>query len=260
MKPRLESQFCLLLALCSLLFALCSLLFALSQFPIRSFRAQLSFFPFQLHYIRNMGRYPPFHEVSIASVTNSQCSRKILRPLLFLVAFATLSLYFRYQCGHLFHPRSHPAPSTGSFVDHALSPNSVQAIQNSSLGFGDIYMINMPGRTDKLDTLRLLSSVTNFSYTIIPGVDGTTIPHVAWPGFYEEGRESNTGSWRAHMNAAASILDNNLSSALIVEDDADWDVNLKTQLTQFALGSRHILNALTFSEPLSPYGDGWDML
>lgn len=62
------------------------------------------------------------------------------------------------------------------------------------------------------------------------------------------------------MNAAASILDNHLSSALIVEDDADWDVSLKTQLTQFALGSRHILNASTSSEPLSPYGDGWDML
>ena len=36
------------------------------------------------------------------------------------------------------------------------------------------------------------------------------------------------------MNAVASILDNSLSSALIIEDDADWDVNLKTQLTQFA--------------------------
>ena len=61
------------------------------------------------------------------------------------------------------------------------------------------------------------------------------------------------------MNAAASILDNNLSSALIVEDDADWDVSLKSQLTQPALGSRHVLNAST-TEPVFPYGDGWDML
>ncbi|KAL9071862.1 MAG: hypothetical protein Q9161_003962 [Pseudevernia consocians] len=120
----------------------------------------------------------------------------------------------------------------------------------------------MPGRTDKLDSLRLLTSITNISYKLIPGVDGKEIPHVAWPGFYKEGERaaSITGCWRAHMNAAAAILDNNLSSALILEDDADWDVSLKTQLTQFALGSRYILDAPTTSEPLSPYGDGWDML
>lgn len=120
----------------------------------------------------------------------------------------------------------------------------------------------MPGRTDKLDSLRLLTSITNISYTIIPGVDGKEIPHVAWPGFYKEGERaaSISGCWRAYINAAASILDNNLWFALILEDDADWDVSLKTQLTQFALGSRHILDALISSEPLSPYGDGWDML
>ena len=141
-----------------------------------------------------------------------------------------------------------------------MSLKSIQATRNSTLGFGDIYMINLPGRTDKLDSLRLLTSVTNISYTVVPGVDGKTIPHVAWPGFYKENQETRTGSWRAHMNAAASILDNKLSSALIVEDDADWDVSLKTQLTQFALGSQHILNTPTSLETISPYGDGWDML
>ena len=193
-------------------------------------------------------------------LTHSQRCKNMLKPLLFLAAFAILSLCFRFQRERLFPSSSHPAPSTGSTLDHALSPNSIQAIHNSTLGFGDIYFINMPGRTDKLDALRLITSVSNISYTVVPGVDGKQIPHVAWPGFYKEGRETNTGSWRAHMNAAASILDNNLSSALIVEDDVDWDVSLKTQLTQFALGSRHLLNATTSSEPLSPYGDGWDML
>ena len=119
----------------------------------------------------------------------------------------------------------------------------------------------MPSRTDKLDSLRLLTSITNISYKLIPGVDGSEIPHVAWPGFYKEGERaaSITGCWRAHMNAVAAILDNNLSTALIMEDDADWDVSLKVQLTQFALGSRYILDTPS-SEPLSPYGDGWDML
>ena len=184
----------------------------------------------------------------------------MLKPLLFVAAFSLLSLCFRIRRERLFPLSSDPDPRSGPQLSHALSPKSLQKIRNSTLGFGDIYLINMPRRTDKLDAFRLITSVTNMSYSIIPGVDGKQIPHVAWPGFYEEGRESNTGSWRAHMNAAASILDRNLSSALIVEDDADWDVHLHTQLTQFALGSRHILDAPTTSEPLSPYGDGWDML
>ncbi|CAD6565589.1 MAG: hypothetical protein ASARMPRED_007352 [Alectoria sarmentosa] len=209
-----------------------------------------------------MGWYPPFHDVNNVSLTNSQRCKKMLKPLLFISAFAIVSLCFRYQRERLFpsSSSSHPPPPTSSTLDHALSPESIQAIHNSTLGFGEIYMINMPGRTDKLDALRLLASVTNISYTVVPGVNGKQIPHVAWPGFYEEKQESRIGSWRAHMNAAASILDNSLLSALIVEDDADWDVSLKTQLTQFALGSQHLLNTPTSSEPLSPYGDGWDML
>lgn len=138
-----------------------------------------------------------------------------------LCCFVVLSLCFRFKRESLFSPSSHPAPYPGSTLDHALSPNSIQAIRNNTLGFGDIYFINMPGRTDKLDALRLFTSLTNISYTVVPGVDGNGIPHVAWPGFYKEDQTSGTGSWRAHMNAAASILDNNLSSALIFEDDAD---------------------------------------
>lgn len=35
------------------------------------------------------------------------------------------------------------------------------------------------------------------------------------------------GIWRAHANAWRHIIDNNLESALIIEDDVDWDVNIK---------------------------------
>ena len=201
-------------------------------------------------------------------MTNSQRHKKMIKPLLIVALCGILALCLGLQRGRLFpssslpSSSSSPGPSTSSKLAHVLSQNSIQAIQNSTLGFGDVYFIHMPSRTDKLDSLRLLTSITNISYNLIPGVDGKEIPRVAWPGFYKEGDRwaSITGCWRAHINAAASILDNNLSSALILEDDADWDVSLKTQLTQFALGSRHILGAPTSSEPLSPYGDGWDML
>lgn len=201
-------------------------------------------------------------------MTKAQRHKKMIKPLLVVALCAILALFLGLQRDRLFpssslqSSSSNSSPSTSSKLAHVLSQNSIQAIHNNTLGFGDVYFIHMPDRTDKLDSLRLLTSITNISYTIIPGVDGKGIPHVAWPGFYKEGERATsiTGCWRAHINAAASILDNNLSSALILEDDADWDVSLKNQLTQFALGTRHILDAPTSSEPLSPYGDGWDML
>lgn len=89
------------------------------------------------------------------------------------------------------------------------------------------------------------------------------------------------------------MVEDSLTSALILEDDADWDVRIKTQLQDFALSARALLQPLaggprsfadpTFENPestdgmmpadilfhqlpatlppaVSPYGDGWDVL
>jgi hypothetical protein len=60
------------------------------------------------------------------------------------------------------------------------------------------------------------------------------------------------------------ILDEDLGSALIMEDDMDWDINIKTQLTQFAAGSLEIQSSFTSTPPSttpdSPYGPNWDIL
>jgi hypothetical protein len=81
-----------------------------------------------------------------------------------------------------------------------------------------------------------------------------------------------------------SMLEQGLSSALILEDDVDWDVFIKLQLRQFAAGSRFISSALSKqghkkephavslnggmplpdsfdgNERDKPYGVGWDLL
>ena len=57
-----------------------------------------------------------------------------------------------------------------------------------------------------------------------------------------------------------SIVESGLSSALILEDDADWDIRLKDQVVDFAKGSQYLLNNSSTHKPHSPYGDGWDVL
>lgn len=57
------------------------------------------------------------------------------------------------------------------------------------------------------------------------------------------------------------MVQKNIQSALIFEDDADWDVALKAQMMQAALGTRWLLGeGEDKSSPHSPYGDKWDVL
>jgi GR25 family glycosyltransferase involved in LPS biosynthesis len=62
------------------------------------------------------------------------------------------------------------------------------------------------------------------------------------------------------LNVAAKMVEENIQSALIFEDDVDWDVALKHQMVEFARGSRYLLDTPARKQPGSPYGDNWDML
>ena len=64
------------------------------------------------------------------------------------------------------------------------------------------------------------------------------------------------------------VVDANYSTALIMEDDADWDVSLKSQLAQFADATRKIENRQRpeddqlgpHNRTVTPYGSTWDLL
>lgn len=55
-----------------------------------------------------------------------------------------------------------------------------------------------------------------------------------------------------------SLVNDRISSALVLEDDADWDIHLKEQLAMFALGTQFVTGSTGKSS--SPYGDDWDLL
>jgi hypothetical protein len=65
------------------------------------------------------------------------------------------------------------------------------------------------------------------------------------------------GVWRAHLNVYQHMLQNHIETALILEDDVDWDVFLKAQMIELARGVRAISNC---TSPTTPYGDNWQVL
>lgn len=52
----------------------------------------------------------------------------------------------------------------------------------------------------------------------------------------------------------------NIQSALIFEDDADWDIGFRAQLKQLARGAKYLQKVDEDAVTRSPYGDSWDML
>ncbi|KAH7336278.1 hypothetical protein BKA65DRAFT_563288 [Rhexocercosporidium sp. MPI-PUGE-AT-0058] len=129
------------------------------------------------------------------------------------------------------------------------SPELVQVGQlsnlwNSTLGFQKIFVINMPSRTDRRDAISLAAAVSDLTVDFIEGVGGDSIPEAAFPP--EGSRESIKlskgikGSWRSHMNILHEIVHQNLSSALIFEDDVDWDIRIRYQLDKFSSASRFL--------------------
>ncbi|KAI6084734.1 glycosyltransferase family 25 protein [Hypoxylon rubiginosum] len=143
--------------------------------------------------------------------------------------------------------------------------HSKSDVFNATLGFEKVFVIGLPERSDKRDALTLMSALTGFKLSWIDGVLGKTMSDKALPlGWNRETmQDSNLGSWRGHVNTMRRIVEDGISSALILEDDMDWDVHVKTELEQFASAARTLQKDFHRNQSLessSPYGQDWDML
>ncbi|KAK7753268.1 hypothetical protein SLS62_004787 [Diatrype stigma] len=129
-------------------------------------------------------------------------------------------------------------------------------IYNSTFGFEKIFVVSLPSRTDRRDAITLSAALSGIEVEFIDGLQGQDVPDKAIPSGPDQERmgDASIGSWRGHMNAIQEIVRRNLSSALILEDDVDWDVRIKDQLRDFALSSRALTQPL-LRESDHPYAD-----
>ncbi|KAH8727506.1 hypothetical protein GQ44DRAFT_703330 [Phaeosphaeriaceae sp. PMI808] len=121
-----------------------------------------------------------------------------------------------------------------------VKDDSLGDILNTTLGFQKIFVLNLPFRSDRRDAMSLSAAVSNIKIEYIDGVTGDSIKESAYPP-PEENIKLLTGirgSWRTHMNAIQRVVEQNLTTAFILEDDVDWDIRIRQNLQRFALASR----------------------
>ncbi|TPX16396.1 uncharacterized protein E0L32_004045 [Thyridium curvatum] len=191
-------------------------------------------------------------------------------------------------------------PGVTSFLPPSSSPGWAEDINNATLGFQKVFVVGLPSRTDRRDGMLLQASLSDVDIEFVDGILGKDINEKAIPQTKKKDENQRMGlpvigSWRAHMNAIHEVVRRNLSSALILEDDVDWDVRIREQLRDFAFSTNALTQPLratpsSYSDPtfptapsddspavsvadisfhhlpailpprFSPYGDNWDVL
>ncbi|KAK9242255.1 hypothetical protein V1506DRAFT_548168 [Lipomyces tetrasporus] len=188
-----------------------------------------------------------------------------------LVVIGIIIIAISYHSPSFSDSRSSVVTSTSAASNSAnlLSATHQEALAkhayNASLGFGEIVYISMPERTDRQDAMNLLGSAFGLKLKLIPGVRGSEIPPKAIPdGAPSDMRESVLGCWRAHANAWRYLLESEMDTLLIFEDDLDWNPNVKKTLETLSLQMQNSKIRLTepsnYERERAPYGLDWDVL
>ncbi|PKY01789.1 hypothetical protein P168DRAFT_258616 [Aspergillus campestris IBT 28561] len=177
-------------------------------------------------------------------------SKRIPSLLLYLIGVVAVAFV-------LFAYATFPTPVPA--VLHQTHPY-LEDIRNETLGVEKIFAINLPSRPDKRDSIVLRSSVLGFHVDWIDGVTPDQLNALAYSyNWHDDLTAREYAARRAHVNALQHIVDEGISSAIIMEDDSDWDVTIKTQLQSVAIALQ-ALQGTSAAATTSPYGDDWDIL
>ena len=205
-------------------------------------------------------------EFSKSKMSYSSSSVRRIR-LWVVLGLITLIIIYNVPLSHNTIPIN---PWPASYLQHQPSKGDSR-IANGTLGFGAIFALGLPDRTDKRDAMELSAALTGLKLTWSDGVQGDAMNPKAIPPVHTDPTakimklDAEVGCWRGHMNILQKIVKDGLGSALILEDDADWDVRIVQQMQQFAVATQDVLAQKplranpTRSHNDSPYGDDWDL-
>ena len=176
--------------------------------------------------------------------------------ILLAVVLCSIFYYYRSSIGITY-------ASQGQY--DFVRPDNDTSAANATLGFGGLYVVSGPGspRRKKLEQAAAVSELT----LTIPDQVAWTDEHIAafrWPK--EEESKIGKGSvmaWLSHHLVLKAFIESGLETALIFEDDVDWDVRLRTQQIPLAQKAARALNdASDLNAAEYPWGStkDWDML
>lgn len=104
-------------------------------------------------------------------------------------------------------------------------------VANSTLDFGKIYVLNLETREDRHDEMALIAAASGLKLQFIAGVNSKTLDTQSLPDTYGTTEvilePAHLACYRGHANVWRQIVEDGVETALIFEDDIDWDLNIR---------------------------------
>lgn len=162
------------------------------------------------------------------------------------------NLYLRYLLSLLlglfigrtiFAPHPYELPS----FPHRQATASVPVAQplgrrvtNSTFDTAAIIVLNAPSRPDRRDYLALMGAMTNLKLTFMDSWTHKPVEK-ALPNEHNPGlKDVEYACWRSHADAWRKIVEEGWETAMIMEDDVDWDIGVEESMVHAWEGLRSI--------------------
>jgi hypothetical protein len=178
-----------------------------------------------------------------------------LLPLYLVVLIAIITLFVYYR-----------SPISDTITSHApssLTGKSRITPANATLGFGGLFVVSGPG-SPRREHLKQAAAITELELTIPEQKEwtGQEILDFRWDNVSESKvGVGSTKAWLSHHLVLRAFLDSGLETALIFEDDVDWDIRLRSQQIPLAQKAARALTKSKADEECYPWGhpDTWDL-
>jgi len=153
-----------------------------------------------------------------------------------------LPLKQQERFGSLRRPRdiqNAPADSSKHLPDVAVLGDGIPSaalasepvLANATLDFGKIYVLNLETREDRHDEMALIAAASGLQLTFVPGVNSKVLEKQSLPDVYGTPyvvlEPAHLACYRGHANIWRKMVEEGIETALIMEDDIDWDLNIR---------------------------------
>ena len=120
--------------------------------------------------------------------------------------------------------------------DSILYPPNMR-IANSTLDCERIVAITMERRPDRRDMLALMAAMNGLNLTFVEGALPGSMSEKAMPLEHNPNlTPAAIACWRSHMNVWRTIVEQGWTTTMVIEDDADWDTNIRMSLPRIIEG------------------------
>lgn len=150
-------------------------------------------------------------------------------------------------------------PSAPALLDNF----TLHSAANSTLGFGKIYAVSA-FNSSRLSGLLDAANVTGLDIEVppIPDWQKEEVQKFRDPNHLNRSKILNGSikAWMSHAIVLDAFLESGAETAMIIEDDVDWDIRLRTMQIPHAAAAQKTILPKTDSTYYWGHPDDWDLL